>query len=712
MLVLLAGSSAALGAVVAKSPDGVWGLLDTMPKDVAAAPAWVRPNRMAPAELDQAKLTALLTAAPLEGTPAAAHPLTVVLPTPDGRFQRFAVIESPIMEPGLAAQFPQIHTYLGQGIDDPTATARFDVTQLGFHSQVLSRNGAMYIDPYSRNDTTHYSVYFKRDYSKPNDGWTCATEDVDLHLPPPPPPQNGVTDTPSGTTLRTYRLACAADAEYTAFFGGTVANAQAAIITAINRVTGVYETECAIRLILVSNNSSVIYTSSSSDPYHNNNGSTMLNENQSTLDSVIGTANYDIGHVFSTGGGGIAVLGCVGVAGSKAKGVTGLSSPTGDAFYIDYVAHEMGHQFGANHNFNSTSGSCGGGNRSAAHAYEPGSASTIMGYAGICAPDDLQPHSDPYFGFDGHDAIVAYTSSGAGVGNTQVATGNAIPSVNGGSDYTIPANTPFTLTATGSDADGDTLTYSWEEADLGAATTLAQGDTGSGPIIRVLNPTTDPSRTIPRLSNLLANTSLIGEHLPTTTRTLNWRVCVRDNRANGGGWNSDNVTVNVTNTGAAFAVTSPNSAVSWTGAQTVTWNVAGTTSAPISCANVAILLSTDGGNTFPTTLLASTPNNGSAVVSMPNISSATARIKVAAVGNIFFNISGTNFTITPVPAACYANCDGSTTDPVLNVGDFTCFLQKYAAGDPYANCDGSTTDPVLNVGDFTCFLQKYAAGCP
>jgi hypothetical protein len=843
LTLLFAGSLPLTGFadVVATSRDGVWQVLDRMPPQVTAQPAWIRPQIYAPAQLDHASLSRLLSAAPLEGTAAAANPLTVILPMPQGGFASFAVIESPVMEPPLQAQFPQIRTYLGQGIDDPTATVRFDRTPLGFHAQVLAPTGAVYIDPYSRGDTTHYAVYFKRDYSKANDGWVCTAGEDEI----PVEPAGGETDTPSGTTLRTYRLACACTGEYAAFFGGTVANAQAAIVTAVNRITGVYEKECAIRMVLVGNNSSVVYTNGSTDPYTNSSGSTMLSQNQTTLDSVIGSANYDIGHVFSTGGGGIAQLGCVGVAGAKAKGVTGLPSPTGDPFYIDYVAHEMGHQYGANHCFNSSTSACSG-NRSATHAYEPGSASTIMGYAGICGADDLQPHSDPYFGFDGHDAIIAYTSAGAGGGSPST-TGNSIPAVNGGPDYRIPANTPFALTATGSDGNGDTLTYSWEEADLGATTTLAQGDTGSGPIIRVLNPTVSPTRTVPRLSNLLANTTVVGERLPTTTRTLNWRVCARDNRANGGGWNSDSVVISVTNTGAAFAVTSPNSAVSWSGTQTVTWNVAGTTASPISCANVDILLSTDGGNTFPTTLLASTPNTGSAVVTLPSISTSAARIKVAAVGSIFFDLSNSNFTITPappandscanaatlavgstpfttvgastdgpletgcafccsdfqvnqdvwytfqapctgrvtvslcgssynsklavyegaacptsvgsamdcdddacapsgpsslsweaiagalykvrvggfqsatgsgtinvtcVPAGCYANCDGSTSAPVLNVADFTCFLQRYAGGEPYANCDGSTVEPVLNVADFTCFLQQFSAGCP
>ena len=253
----------------------------------------------------------------------------------------------------------------------------------------------------------------------------------------------------------------AATAEYTANRGGTVASAQAAILTTVNRVTGVYERELAVRLLLVRNDGSLIYTNATTDPYTNNSPHSLVGENQSNLTAVVGTASFDVGHVFSTAGGGLAYVGVVCHATLKAAGETGIANPVGDFFDIDYVAHEMGHQFGGNHTFDGNGGSCGG-NRNPGTAYEPGSGSTIMAYAGICGGDNLQAHTDPYFHVVSYEEIESYlatTSCGA-----VSSTGNSVPSVSlppGGK--TLPIGTPFKLTASGTDADGDPLTFCWEE---------------------------------------------------------------------------------------------------------------------------------------------------------------------------------------------------------------------------------------------------------
>lgn len=592
----------------------------------------------------------VLQSAPMERTLAArTAPLSLSVPTPDGGFQSFAIVEVQIMEPGLAVQFPEIRTYAGQGIDDPTASIRFDLTSAGFHAMVFSSDGDYFIDPYSRGDLQHYVLHAKRDADPAHRSWSCTLEaDPKIAEEIKNLVATGVM-TPTGATLRTYRLACAATGEYTAFFGGTVALGQAAIVTAMNRVNGVYEKELAVRMILVANNSSVVYTNSTTDPFSNSNGSTMLGQNQTNMTTVIGSANYDIGHVFSTGGGGVAGLGVVCVSGQKARGVTGSGSPTGDGFWIDYVAHEMGHQFGGNHTFNSTASNCGGGNRNGSTAYEPGSGSTIQAYAGICGADDLQPNSDAFFHTISFDEMVAFTNSGAGNGcAAQSSTGNGAPTINAGTGgFTIPKSTPFTLTGSATDPNGHALTYCWEEFDLGPSGSPGS-PSGNAPIFRSFNPVASASRTFPKQSDLLNNTSTIGEILPTYARTLTFRLTARDNQTGGGGVDRSQISFSVSGTAGPFLVTVPNTVVSWGGnsTQTVTWNVAGTDASPISCSNVNILLSTNGGVTFPTTLVSNTPNDGSQAVTVPNISTTTARVKVEAVGNIFFDLSNTNFTIT------------------------------------------------------------------
>jgi hypothetical protein len=501
--------------------------------------------------------------------------------------------------------------------------------------------------------------------------------------------------------LYKYRLAVACTGEYAIAATGNPNPAQAEvlsrIVTSVNRVNGIYESELAIRLILVANETNVIYTDPTTDPFTgNNNGGTLIGESQNVMTLNIGSTNYDIGHTFSTGAGGTATLGCV-CGMMKARGITGSPNPVGDAYDVDYVAHEMGHQFGALHTFNSSAQFCGG-NWSPSSAYEPGSGTSIMAYAGICSTDNIQPNSDPYFHTMSFDQITLYLES-SGTCKVSVATGNTLPVITsmGTTGKYIPRGTPFTLTGTATDANGDALTYSWEEVDLGASTVWNGGATTiTSPLFRSRTPKASGSRTFPDMAVILAGYpnnppeymgGLKGETLPQVARAMRFRLTVRDNRVNGGAMVTGGAgcgmttafVVNVANTTGPFAVTAPNGGEEFNGGttQTVRWNVVGTSASPISCASVKISLSTDGGWTYPTLLLTSTPNDGVADVLLPAINTTTARIKVEAIGNIFFDISDNNFSIIP-PANC-----GTVSATTINIAAYSATLNWTAI--PYAN---------------------------
>lgn len=575
---------------------------------------------------------------------ASPHGAWIELPMPDGGITSFEITETSVMEQQLAARYPSIKTYAGRGLDDPSASLRLDITPSGLHAQVLSSRGLYYIDPINPRENL-YAVYARRDAVQSVNAFECLTASVAAPTTAAKPAAFEF-----GGTLRIFRLALAATGEYTAYHGGTVQGALAAMVTAVNRVNGIYETELGIRLVLVADNDQLIFTDPTTDPYDNYDGQAMLLQNQSTLDAVIGDANYDIGHVFSTGGGGLAQVGSVGQSGAKAQGVTGLASPVGDAFYVDYVAHEMGHQFGATHTFNSTVGSCGGNNREPSTAYEPGSGSTIMGYAGVCGVDSIQAHSDTYFHAASLEQIAAYITSGAGgaVG-TQSSTGNHPPSVDAGWDHTIPANTPFRLAANAVDPDGDAVLYCWEEFDLGPASNLGASDNGSSPLFRSMEPTTNESRTFPSFADQGINLGLPAEALPTTGREMHFRVTARDRQSGGGAFSMDDMVVTVSAMAGPFSVTSPNTAVTWNGLRTVTWDVAGTDLPPVNAATVDILLSTNGGLSYPIMLASETPNDGAELLEMPQVACKQARIKIQAADNIFFDVSDVDFTLLDTP---------------------------------------------------------------
>ena len=593
----------------------------------------------------------------------------ISLPNADGKYEQFEIFEASNFEPDLQAQFPDIRAYSGKGITDKYATLKLSISPQGIQTMVFRTDKANeFIEPYSK-DHTVYAV-FSSHREKGKLPWTCTTEEKQMDADIKSKIREPFLSGSSTGQLKTMRLAQSCNGEYANFFGATGAAQVGLVLAAYNatltRCNGCYEKDLALHLNLIANTTAVIYYNPSTDPY-----STTLSQwnaqLQSTLTSVIGEANYDIGHMFgaSGGGGNAGCIGCVCVNGSKGSGITSPADgiPQGDNFDIDYVAHEVGHQLGGNHTFSmSLEGT--GVNK------EIGSGITIMGYAGITA-QDVAPHSIDIY----HEATIAQIQANLAAKTCPVSvamTANNAPVVAAVSNYTIPISTPFALTGAATDAENDPLTYCWEQNDnstVSGASSVASPTKAAGPNWLSFPATVTGTRTFPKLSTILSGLNVTPplpggdaganiEALSSVSRTLNFRVTVRDNNPYVAGSTIGqtaftDAVVTVTNTSGPFAVTAPNTAVTWSAgsAATVTWSVNGTTAAPVSCASVNILLSTDGGNTFSTVLAAATANDGSEVITVPSTPGTTCRVKVEAVGNIFFDISNTNFTIG-APAAC------------------------------------------------------------
>ena len=566
----------------------------------------------------------------------------VNFPHPDGTFHAYHAKANRTMSAGFSANFPELHSY--DAYNDKGHFVKWDITHKGLHVMIFRPDGStIFIDPAIRGNSNYYIVYTRENFITDKQKDCQFNSDLE--------PLNTSMELTTGELkefgtceLRTYRCAIAATGEYTTFQGGSVNDAAAAQVTTMNRVNGIYEKDMAITMTLIANNNNIIYTNPNSDPYSNGNTGAMISEVQNNIDNVIGSSNYDIGHVFGTNSGGLAGLGVV-CSGSKAQGVTGSGAPVGDPFDVDYVAHEMGHQFGANHTFNN---SCSG-NRNNATAVEPGSGSTIMAYAGICAPN-VQNNSDDHFSGMSLEEISFEILSSGHQCETITPLSNSAPTINstnGGA--TVPASTPFALTANATDADGDPLTYNWEQMDTQISSQPPVASSNNGPNFRSWPSSSEPTRHFPRLSAIKNNGPFTWERLPTVSRTMSFRVTVRDNASGAGGCN-DHADVNITVDGNSgpFEVTSPNTlGIVWyeTQTRTVTWDVANTNSAPVNCQNVDIFLSTDGGNTFPITLATGVPNTGSAQVVVPSNFTNIARVMVMSEEGTFFDMSNFNFTI-------------------------------------------------------------------
>jgi len=679
----------------AQKSNVVWSKISK--ENIAQAEKVIRksePKKATFYQLDLNKLKIQLENAPLRGASNKVSNLIVDFPNADGTIESYRVKEAPVMVPEMQANHPEIRSYVGQSIDNPSTLIRFSVTPLGLHTMTLSaKKGAQYIDPFTTN-LKNYVVYTKRDLPKLNDDFVCGFEDNSDYSERTTNNSTYSKNANDGM-MRTFRLALACTAEYGNIHGSSVPTIKSAMTVTMTRVNGIYERDLSLTMTMVENSSIIYFGDVDMDPYTNDNESTMLGENQTEITAKIGSGNYDIGHVFGTGGGGVAATPSVCNNSSKARGVTGSPSPTGDAFDIDYVCHEMGHQFGAPHTFNGdAAGTTCVGQRSSTNAYEPGSGSTIMAYAGICSPQNVQLNSDAYFHQKSLQVIWDNITTGSSTCATLDPTGNTVPTAEAGSSYSIPILTPYKLTGSSTDAVADgtsSHTFTWEQYDLGPAGVPTE-TTDPGPLVRSFEGTDNTTRYIPRLADLrFSNGSSTWEKLSSVNnRDINFQLTVRDNDSRGGQTATDNMVVTTVDANGAFLVTSQATsgiAYSKLSSQTVTWDVANTDMAPFNVSNVNIWLSTDGGMTYDTNLAMNTPNDGSHVIIIPDVEKAYCRVMVEAVGNIFFNINSENFSVgvtvvntciqyddpgslaIPIPDGVGSNMQGTTLDDIISVPD-------------------------------------------
>lgn len=656
----------------------------------------------------------------------------IELPLAEGRLQQFYIASIEILSPATAALYPQIKTYDLLSTDG-TISGRATYSQMGFNIELHAAEGTQYITPFANDDNTHHAVYNKRDYSIPaNLKVSCGVKD-EIQTPQP---LNKTTAVLGDCMLRTYNFAVAATGEFTTWAGGQ-ANAVASITATLASINLIYERDMGIHFTLVTNNN-VIFTNAATDPYATASFPTqaILDANTLTLDANILPANYDIGMVFNNGwNGGLAYTPGVcntALKGGAASGITG--NPAG-AVMVNVSAHEAAHMFSANHTMSAGTGAGCTGSLNQPTAYEIGGGSTIMAYAGaVCTGLSYQNNTDDYFHYNSVATVRAYAQAATTCG-VAAATTNTSPTLSvAASSYTIPISTPFELTATGNDADGNALTYTFEQYDAAATTMTATPTTSAttGPMFRSYGPSSSNTRVFPALANILANTTTQWEVLPSVSRAMTFKALVRDNATGKGCVAQEDITVNTNATAGPFAITSQNTASTFTAngtnTMTITWNVANSTAAPVNAANVHIYFSTDNGQTFPYSLATNTANDGTETILVPNLNTSSGRIKVKAANNIFFDINNDKVTIN---SSCTANGTTFSSDAALtaqagtaplnlslspNYGTAMTITGTLAATDPLAtlaivNISGSNCTSFSNDFNYDLFtFQVNVAG--
>ena len=602
---------------------------------------------------DKAELSKIVE----DGLSSARKTFYLELPIPTGGFRQFEFKRSTTLSPGLSARFPHIQAFEGLSVGKDGSTAQLEVTSAGLSAQILDVEGRWMIDPIDQLKTDKVKSYFARDDQRTGVPLQCGFDHRHSYgFKGARPNKLDAAQRPAatreqsrsrGTEFRTYRLAIATTGEYSEYHGGTTEDTLSAVVKVVNRINGIFTAELSIGFELVENVDEILFTNPMTDPFEGNDDlEVLIDESQSVIDEVIGEANYDIGHTFSSNGGGLAGAGpCRN--GFKASGVTGGTE--GEFFIVDFVAHEMGHQFGMFHTFNSGAESCVD-NREASAAFEPGAGSTIMSYNGICGADNIiqsplmASNSDPMFHSYSYEQAADYIDTFGSVCGTTSDTDNRYPEVNAGLTYSVPAGTALVVEGGGSDPDGHELIYSWEQRDLGAPAALSAADDGAIPLFRARAPATTPIRYLPKLSTVVSGEIDNAEKLPRVGRRMQMVLTARDQR---GGRNSDSTLIEVVSpplTAKAFSIEEPGGEIGRVG--TVRWNVGGTDTAPISVNEIDLYLSTDGGTTFSDEPFATVTNSGYARVTFPEgVDTDAARIMAKGRGNIFFDISDEDFSL-------------------------------------------------------------------
>lgn len=672
------------------------------------------PEKFRVVKLNSALASQLQSKATQESLQQFSNTSSFDIPKPDGNSLQTYLFESFILSPELRQIHPQIKTYLLINQESKNISARLTISTQGVSGILFTDNGTAYIYPLGDDYPGLHIVYYIKDLKTISPLQCGVKQDISSMQPSAP--------TAGDCQRRTYRLAVATTGEYTVW-AGSQANALTSLTTTVNDVTAIYERDVTIRFTIVTNNS-ILFPDATIDPYPtltSPNGA-LLTTNHSTIDANIGSPNYDLGIVFNRGwNGGLAGLSVTCNNSFKGRSSAGLDfgiganptpGPQGPVF-AGTVAHEIAHQFSATHSFAGNNSGCAG-NNTAATAYEPGGGSTIMAYAGICAPNSYQNNSDLYFHAGNIAQIQTYATGVNGACATPVAITNTAPLVTvPATSYTIPISTPFTLNSTGTDANGNILKYTWEQMDAGFVTSSPPLPTNtSGPNFRSYAPSTNSSRTFPRIEDIIANISPAYEVLPSITRTMNFRVTVRDEAIGGGCTAEANVAVN-TNSGAGpFVVSSQNTSTNWVanGSNTasITWNVANTNNAPVNCSAVDILFSIDGGLTYPYTLVSNSANDGTETITIPNLVTLSGRIKISARNNIFFDINDADITITSGCAAEGAtfapgnNITGAAGSPTLDLTLNPQYGTILVPSGQIANTDPSSTLSVINITPGSC----------